>query len=85
MLKRNNQLLAILLSVLLVSLSGCKDDKPDEWVIVTDGECFTSKKGSYINHECFNTKEEAQKDLRDFLAFSATRKEHENRSWQKAN
>ena len=82
---KNSKLLIVLLSVLLVSLSGCEDDKPAEWVIVTDGECFTSKKGSYINQECFNTKEEAKEDLKGYLAFIATKKEHKNRSWQKAN
>ena len=85
MLKLNGKLLAILLSALLVSLSGCEEDKAEEWVIVTDGSCFTSAKGAYINHECFNTKEDAEEDLKNLLAFSATRKRHKNRNWKKAH
>jgi hypothetical protein len=82
---KNSKLLIVLLSLLLVSLSGCGEVKVEGWVIVTDGECFTSKKGVYINHECFNTKEEAEEDLTRFLEFSSTKKEHKNRNWKKAN
>ena len=82
---KNSKLLIVLLSVLLVSLSGCGEKKPDEWVNVTDGECFTSKKGSYINYECFKTKKEAEEDIAGFIAFSATKKKHKSRIWQKAN
>jgi len=52
------------------------------WLIVTDGKCFTSKKGTYIDQGCFSSKELAQKDLDSFLEYSNKRDKHESKDWK---
>lgn len=81
---KNNKLLAILLSVLLVSFLA--ELYINQYAVVTDGKCYTFKnKFGWVNDKCFKTKEEAVEAMNDFNDLKTKEDEWESRDWQETN
>lgn len=74
------RIITVVLAGLLIA--GCSDPVfPGKWVLITDGSCYSYRIGTWINQECFASKEEAKDDMTVFKAFRKNQKQLKEKEW----